>query len=62
MPPKPISQHVAEVMGQIEAVRKLSADERVELTVALHHLLRKIQGGAAILDPLYLTLISSLPP
>ena len=50
---KTVSQHVAEVMSQIDSVAKLTADQRIQGTEILYGLFKAIQRGEYILDPLF---------
>jgi len=53
MPAKPISNHVAEILSQMEKVETLTRNQRVQIARELYDLMEAKQRGAIIIDPLY---------
>lgn len=50
--PKPISEHVAEILSQMEKVQKLTREQHIQFGHDLYEILRAKQRDDYILDPL----------
>jgi hypothetical protein len=50
--PKSISEHVGEILSQMEKVQKLSKEQRIQFGHHLYEILRARQRDDYILDPL----------
>ena len=53
MPAKPISNHVAEVLGQMDKVEMLTRNQRAQIAHELYTVMEAKQRGAIIIDPLH---------
>lgn len=53
MSARPISSHVAELLGRMEKVETLTRDQRVQIAHELYDIMEAKQRGAWIIDPLY---------
>jgi hypothetical protein len=53
MPAKPISSHVAELLGQMEKLEILTRDQRVQIAHELYDIMEAKQRGAIIVNPIY---------
>jgi hypothetical protein len=53
MPAKTASEHVREVMIQVDKVQALSADNRNRVKYVLYGLFKAIQSGSEVIAPLY---------
>lgn len=50
--PKRISEHVADILKQIEQVQKLSTEQRIQFGHELYGIVQAKQRGIAVIDPL----------
>jgi|HubBroStandDraft_6_1064221.scaffolds.fasta_scaffold33727_5 hypothetical protein len=50
---KPISNHVAVVLSQMGKVETLTREQRVQIVNELYAIMKAIQRGDIIIDPLY---------
>jgi hypothetical protein len=53
MPAKKVSEHIREVMSQVDDVQPLNAEERIRGICSLHGLFKAIQAGREIICPRY---------
>jgi hypothetical protein len=53
MPAKPISSHVAELLGQMEKLETLTRDQRVQIAHEIYDIMEAKQRGAVIINPIY---------
>lgn len=53
MPAMTASEHVREVMRQVDKIQPLSVDNRNRVKYVLYGLFKAIQSGAEIVSPLY---------
>jgi hypothetical protein len=50
--PKRISEHVADILNQIEQVQKLSVEQRIQFGHELYRIMQSKQRDDAVVDPL----------
>jgi hypothetical protein len=53
MPAKKVSEHIREVMSQVDNIQPMNAEERIRAICSLHELFKAIQAGNQIICPLY---------